>query len=243
MNRIAVLSDVHSNLHALTAVWQRVEEVGADAVYCLGDIVGYGARPVECLQFIREKGVVCVQGNHDALVADGSLSLDFNIYSLAAVEHNRALLDDENLQWLANLPTSHRMSESALFVHGAPDDRDRYLVYLDDLQEASETLFKKDGPGVCFFGHTHHPVVFDGHSFERVKQKTLFLEPEQRNLANPGSVGQPRDNDPRASFLWWDVKAQTLNYERVEYDIQGARQDILDADLPRILGDRLLEGR
>ena len=101
---------------------------------------------------------------------------------------------------------------------------------------------KKDGPGVCFFGHTHHPVVFDGHRFKRVKHKVVFLEPGQRTLANPGSVGQPRDNDPRASFLWWDRKAQTLNFERVEYDIQGARQDILDAGLPRILGDRLLEG-
>lgn len=243
MNRIAVMSDIHSNLHALTAVWERIDKIGIDAVFCCGDIVGYGARPVECLQMIRERGVTCVQGNHDALVADGSLSLDFNIYSLAAVEHNRELLSDEARQWLAALPTSYRLDERALFVHGAPDDRDRYLVYLDDLQEASESVMRLDGPGICFFGHTHHPVVFDGRSFERVKEKTLLLEPGERNLANPGSVGQPRDNDPRASFLWWDRQAQTLNYERVEYDVQGARQDILDADLPRILGDRLLEGR
>lgn len=243
MSRIAVLSDIHSNLQALTAVWQRLEQVGIDEVYCLGDIVGYGARPVECLQMIRAKGVTCVQGNHDALVSDGSLNLDFNIYSLAAVEHNRAVLDEESLQWLAALPTTYRLDSEALFVHGAPDDRDRYLVYLDDLQEASESVMELDGPGVCFFGHTHHPVLFDGHSFERVKQKSVFLEPGRRNLVNPGSVGQPRDNDPRASFLWWDRQTQVLNYERVEYDIQGARQDILDADLPRILGDRLLEGR
>jgi len=243
MSRIAVLSDIHSNLHALSAVWRRIDELGLDDVYCLGDIVGYGARPAECLQMIRDKGVTSVQGNHDALVADGSLSLDFNIYSLAAVEHNRALLDTEAKQWLAALPTTHRLDAEALFVHGAPDDRDRYLVYLDDLQEASESVRQVDGPGVCFFGHTHHPVVFDGQGFERVKQKTFFFEPGQRNLVNPGSVGQPRDNDPRARFMWWDRQGQTFNFERVEYDIQGARQDILDADLPRILGDRLLEGR
>jgi len=222
MSRIAVLSDIHSNLHALSAVWRRIDELGLDDVYCLGDIVGYGARPAECLQMIRDKGVTSVQGNHDALVADGSLSLDFN---------------------MAALPTTHRLDAEALFVHGAPDDRDRYLVYLDDLQEASESVRQVDGPGVCFFGHTHHPVVFDGQGFERVKQKTFFFEPGQRNLVNPGSVGQPRDNDPRASFMWWDRQGQTFNFERVEYDIQGARQDILDADLPRILGDRLLEGR
>ena len=243
MNRIAVVSDIHSNLHALTAVWDRIESIGVDAVFCLGDIVGYGARPVECLQMIRDKGVTCVQGNHDALVADGSLSLDFNIYSLAAVEHNRELLDAESLQWLGALPTRFRLDAEALFVHGAPCDRDRYLVYLDDLQEASERLMKEDGPGICFFGHTHHPVVFDGHGFERVRRESVPLAVGQRNLANPGSVGQPRDNDPRASFLWWDRAAGIVNYERVEYDIQGARKDILDADLPRILGDRLLEGR
>ncbi len=243
MSRIAVLSDIHSNLQALTAVWHRLEQVGVDDVFCLGDIVGYGARPVECLQLIRSKGVLCVQGNHDALIADSGLNLDFNIYSLAAVEHNRAALDAESLQWLADLPTKRRLDEEVLFVHGAPCDRDRYLVYLDDLQEASDKVMQADGPGVCFFGHTHHPVLFDGHSFERVKQKSVFLEPGERNLVNPGSVGQPRDNDPRASFLWWDRQTRVLNYERVEYDIQGARQDILDADLPRILGDRLLEGR
>ncbi|MCB1184214.1 metallophosphoesterase family protein [bacterium] len=243
MSRIAVLSDIHSNLHALTAVWRRIEEIGIDAVYCCGDVVGYGARPVECLEMIRERGVTCVQGNHDALVADGSLSLDFNIYSLAAVEHNRGLLNAEQLQWLADLPTYHRLDREVLFVHGAPCDRDKYLVYLDDLQEASERVMNEDGPGVCFFGHTHHPVIFDGHGFERVRQATVTLEHGQRNLANPGSVGQPRDNDPRSSFLWWDRSTNLLNYERVEYDVQGARQDILDADLPRILGDRLLEGR
>jgi len=243
MNRIAVISDIHSNLQALTAIWDRIETIGVDAVFCLGDVVGYGARPVECLQMIRDKGVTCVQGNHDALVADGSLNLDFNIYSLAAVAHNRALLSDESRRWLKGLPVSHRLDSGAMFVHGAPDDRDRYLIYLDDLQEASEQVRQVDGPGVCFFGHTHHAVMFDGRSFERVKQKTLFLAAGERNLANPGSVGQPRDNDPRASFLWWDRDAQALNYERVDYDVQGARQDILDAELPHILGDRLLEGR
>ena len=243
MSRIAVLSDIHSNLQALTAVWERMTDIGIDAVYCLGDIVGYGARPVECLQMIRDNDVTCVQGNHDALTADGSLNLDFNIYSRAAVEHNRAALDEESLSWLAALPTSHRLDSKTLFVHGAPDNRDRYLVYLDDLQEVSDHVMDVDGPGVCFFGHTHHPVIFDGHSFERVRQPTVSLVPDRRNLVNPGSVGQPRDNDPRASFLWWDRQSLVLNYERVEYDIASARQDILDADLPRILGDRLLEGR
>ena len=243
MTRLAVISDIHSNLQALTAVWARMEELGIDSIFCLGDVVGYGARPAECLAIIRQNNVRTVQGNHDALIADGSLHLDFNVYSLAAVEHNRKLLTKDDLDWLGALPPSYRHSQKALFVHGSPDDRDRYLIYLDDLQEASASLLEEDGPGVCFFGHTHHPVVFDGQGFLPVRQKKIFLEDSLRMLVNPGSVGQPRDNDPRASFLWWDQEEGTLNFERVEYDNLAARQDILESGLPRILGDRLLEGR
>jgi predicted phosphodiesterase len=243
MTRLAVISDIHSNLQALTAVWERMRERGIDSVYCLGDVVGYGARPAECLAMIRDNDVNTVQGNHDALIADGSLRLDFNIYSLAAVEHNRALLTEDDLSWLGALPTTLSPDKEALFVHGAHDDRDRYLIYLDDLQEASADVLKADGPGVCFFGHTHHPVVFDGQGFIPIRQKKVFLEKNLRMLVNPGSVGQPRDNDPRASFLWWDREEGSLNFERVEYDNLAARHDILEAGLPRILGDRLLEGR
>lgn len=243
MTRLAVISDIHSNLQALTAVWERMHERGIDTIYCLGDVVGYGARPAECLAMIRENNVHTVQGNHDALIADGSLRLDFNIYSLAAVEHNRTLLSEDDLAWLGALPTTLRPDKEALFVHGAHDDRDRYLIYLDDLQEASADILKTDGPGVCFFGHTHHPVVFDGQGFIPIRQKKVFLEKNLRMLVNPGSVGQPRDNDPRASFLWWDREEGSLNFERVEYDNLAARHDILEAGLPRILGDRLLEGR
>jgi predicted phosphodiesterase len=243
MSRTAVISDIHSNLHALTAVWKRIDELGIDKIYCLGDVVGYGARPAECLAMIRDNNVETVQGNHDALIADGSLKLDFNVYSLAAVEHNRELLSQDDLKWLGALPTSVKIDDETLLVHGSPDDRDRYLIYLDDLQEASASVLHEHGPGVCFFGHTHHPVVFDGAGFLPVREKKIQMDPEVRLLVNPGSVGQPRDNDPRSSFVWWDREASTLNFERVDYDNLGARRDILAAGLPRILGDRLLEGR
>jgi predicted phosphodiesterase len=243
MTRLAVISDIHSNLQALTAVWARMDELSIDSIYCLGDVVGYGARPAECLAMIRENNVRTVQGNHDALVADGSLRLDFNIYSLAAVEHNRQQLKEDDLNWLGALPTFLQPEKGALFAHGSPDDRDRYLIYLDDLQEASARVLESDGPGVCFFGHTHHPVVFDGQGFIPIRQKKIFLEKSLRMLVNPGSVGQPRDSDPRASFLWWDRREGSLNFERVEYDNLAARRDILEAGLPRVLGDRLIEGR
>jgi len=243
MNRFAVLSDIHSNIQALEAVWERVEAIGVDGVFCLGDIVGYGARPVECLSLIRDNNVVCVQGNHDALIANPRLNLAFNIYSLAAVAHNRQLLDEASLSWLGKLPTSVRHSAEILFVHGAPDDRDRYLVYLDDLQAASEEICRTDGPGLCFFGHTHLPMVFDGVRFDRVRQTSYRIPQGVRTLLNPGSVGQPRDKDPRASFAWWDQASASVHFERVAYDVEGARQNILDAGLPAILGDRLRDGR
>ncbi|MBK7046904.1 MAG: metallophosphoesterase family protein [bacterium] len=243
MNRIAVISDVHSNLQALTAVLARIDTLAVDGIYCLGDIVGYGARPSQCLDLVRERATASVQGNHDALIADPTLRLDFNIYSLAAVAHNRGLLSTEQLDWLRALPTRLRVDDRTQFVHGAPGDRDRYLVFLDDLQEAATALLEDDGPGVCFFGHTHHQVLFDGQNLLRPQPGDVHVDPSRRVLINPGSVGQPRDGDPRAAFAVYEPAAERVVFHRVEYDIEGARQDILAAGLPRLLADRLLQGR
>ncbi len=243
MNRIAVISDVHSNLQALTAVLERIDTLNVDALYCLGDIVGYGARPSECLELVRARSTASVQGNHDALIADATLRLDFNIYSLAAVAHNRGLLSAAQLDWLHTLPTRLRVDSRTQFVHGAPGDRDRYLVFLDDLQEAATALLEDDGPGVCFFGHTHHQVLFDGQNLLRPQPGEARVDPTRRVLINPGSVGQPRDGDPRAAFALFEPGAERVVFHRVEYDIEGARQDILTAGLPRLLADRLLQGR
>ena len=128
-------------------------------------------------------------------------------------------------------------------VHGAPGDRDHYLLYLGELHETASTLLAERGPGVCFFGHTHHPAVFSGSGFEPVVEGTMPLDPARRVMVNPGSVGQPRDGDPRGAFVVWDREAGTVTFVRVPYDVEAARQDILTAGLPQILGDRLLAGR
>lgn len=243
MNRIAVISDVHSNLQALSEVLSRIDALDVDGLYCLGDVVGYGARPSECLDLVRARSTGVVQGNHDALIADPTLRLDFNVYSLAAVAHNRGLLEAGQLDWLHTLPTRLRPDAGTQFVHGAPGDRDRYLVFLDDLLEVSSALLEDDGPGVCFFGHTHHQVLFDGQSLLRPQPGEVRVDPARRVLINPGSVGQPRDGDPRAAFAVLDRDAGVVTYHRVTYDLEGARRDILEAGLPRLLGDRLLQGR
>ena len=243
MTRVAIISDIHSNWQALRSVWSRIEELNCEQVYCLGDIVGYGARPLDCLNFLRKNRVQCVQGNHDSLVADGSQDLRFNPYSLVAVDHNRSLLSAEQLTYLNDLPTLIKLAPRVFLAHGSPDERDRYLVYRQDFRQIADELFSDGGPGLCFFGHTHHPVAFDGDAFCPWNEGPLVIDPMKMMLFNPGSVGQPRDGDPRASFLVWDNESSTITFERVEYNVARARDEILAAGLPDRLANRLLEGR
>ncbi len=243
MTRTAVISDIHSNWQALRSVWARILELGCDQVYCLGDIVGYGARPIECLEHLREHQVICIQGNHDALVADGSLELKFNTFSLAAVAHNRALLNADQLDFLGTLPIRMEPEPGVILAHGAPDDRDRYLLYYNDFLRTSADLLKKSGPGFCFFGHTHQALTFDGVDLVPQTQAKVPIDVQAMMLFNPGSVGQPSDGDPRASFIYWDREDGTINFEHVAYDIDRTREEILAAGLPERLASRLLEGR
>ncbi|RKZ13671.1 metallophosphoesterase [bacterium] len=241
--RIAVISDVHSNLQALQTVLARIDELGCDHLWCLGDVVGYGARPVECLELVRDRADICIQGNHDALVAKGGDNTYFNPRSLAAVAHNRQLLDPDQLAWLGALPTRHLEADGTLLAHGSPDDRDRYLITAGDLESVRRTDDAGAGPGLTFFGHTHQPVIFSASGPVTAPRGCCALPSGERILVNPGSVGQPRDTDPRAAFLWWDRGDNDLHFERLEYDLEAARQEILDAGLPPRLGDRLREGR
>ncbi len=243
MQRIAVISDIHSNLQALETVLARIDALGCDGLYCLGDIVGYGARPAECVALVRGRDAVCIQGNHDALVADGSLELGFNPRSLQAVAHNRQQLDDATLAWLAGLPVRRDLDRGTVLAHGSPQDRDRYLLFARDLELVRRDQEVQLGAGITFFGHTHQPVCYAGAGFAAQGPGAIELGGQGRLLVNPGSVGQPRDGDPRAALLIWDVAADQLRFERLDYDIETARSEIIAAGLPERLGDRLREGR
>ena len=231
MQRIAVISDVHSNLQALNTVLARIDELQCDGIYCLGDIVGYGARPHECLELVRDTGATCIQGNHDALVADGTLELGFNPRSLQAVVHNRELL------------TASDLDGGTVLSHGSPGDRDRYLLFSRDLEHVRREQEAAVGPGVTFFGHTHQPVCFGNDGAAPEPLGVIEVRPADRVLVNPGSVGQPRDGDPRSALLLWEPEARRLTFERHEYDVETARREIIAAGLPERLGDRLREGR
>jgi len=242
--RIAVLSDVHSNLEALEAV---LEHTGgrADTFYVLGDIVGYGADPQAVVDRLDALGGTLIAGNHDLAATDRFDTQWFNRVAATAIRWTVEALDDGGRAVLQALEP-RRESLAGLLVHGSVvDPAAEYVVNTGD----AAVSFEADPFEICFFGHTHLPVVFwtDGgtHVNRRglVDARALQLEPGTRYMLNPGSVGQPRDGDPRASYMLFDTEGRAATVHRVEYAIQTAQRKIRDAGLPEVLADRLAVGR
>ena len=239
--RYAVLSDVHANLEALEAVLADAAP-RADGLLCLGDVVGYGADPEACVERLATRGHVLVAGNHEHGVA-GLLDLDwFNPWARAAVEWTRARLDDAHRAWLGALPLTAEVGDATL-AHASPDRPDEweYLMSAED----GFAVFGAFATRLCFVGHSHLPGVWSlgssGPAFEPGSVETA-LEAGRRYLVNVGSVGQPRDRDPRAAYGLWDLDRGAVAIRRVAYDVGAARAKILASGLPRFLADRLALG-
>lgn len=241
--RILLVSDIHANLVALETVLQTAP--ARDAVWCLGDVVGYGPSPNECCERLREEQALCLAGNHDWAVL-GRLPLDeFNDLARAGLVWTRDALGPENRDWLETLSPQRVMPDHDLtLVHGSP--REPIWEYITDPLVAAENMafFKTSA---CCFGHTHRPLSY--HLDVRDHILTPRLLPEQtpfalkaKMLVNPGSVGQPRDGDPRAAYAIVDVTARTLTHYRVEYDIAATQRAMRDARLPERLIARLARG-
>jgi len=250
--RILLLSDIHSNLEALDACLAAAP--AHDTVVNLGDVVGYGANPNEVVDRSRSQGPHVVRGNHDKAVAGLSDVADFNPIAALAALWAREKLTAANMEWLRRLPQGPLHIEEAgdvYFVHGAPMDEDAYIV---SLRDAIEPLVAST-VAITFFGHTHIQGGFlwepEGSDVlrpefsSRVKAEKweVPLLNTGRYLINPGSVGQPRDGDWRASFALYDVDASTIEFHRVPYDVQTAQEKILAANLPVRLATRLSVGR
>lgn len=228
--RVLVLSDIHANANALASVLDSAGSV--DAVWCLGDIVGYGPDPNECIA--RLKGLshlVCLQGNHDA-AAVGELALEgFNAEARSSIEWLDEQLTNSSKDFLKGLKRRLEV-DGVTLAHASP--RQPVLEYLLDTYSAAENFayFSTDN---CFVGHTHVPVLFffndQGISLQLPKPNHTH-DLERRCIANPGSVGQPRDRDPRAAFAIYDDEANTWEYRRVEYDIPGVQERMRSAGLP-----------
>ncbi len=240
--RYAIVSDVHSNLEALRAVLDRIPV--ADGLFCLGDTVGYGPNPNECVALVRERATWAVLGNHDVAAVDGHGLAYFNQNARTALEWTRSVLDTENLAWLDGLSYEVRMPDY-LLVHGAPVE---YFNYILDKSAASAAFAATDAP-LIFVGHTHiadyYALGSDGtldHAF-RQSGGRLDLAEGTRYIVNAGSVGQPRDLNPDASFAFYDPEACCVVWERVAYPLEDTQAKMSEAQLPEALVRRLSAGR
>lgn len=239
--KYAIISDIHANLEALKATLQEIDKLGADKIICLGDIVGYGANPNECVENIRQRKIDSIIGNHDAVACGKTEPDNFNPVAREAALWTRSSLTKENREFLSELPESREI-ENFLTVHGAISNPDHYIFSTYDALIEFNLMRKQS---VCLFGHTHVRTyyMFQNDSSTSHHDYEFKIDPKAKYLINPGSIGQPRDRDPRASFLVYDTEKGTVKFTRLEYDISSAQRKIIEAGLDRRLADRLSEGR
>lgn len=241
--RYGIISDIHSNIEALTAIRKTLADERIDSFVCLGDIVGYGASPNECCEIVRDLCDVTLLGNHDAAVAG---RMDYSFYYEAArhaLDWSAAKLSPEHLGWLRGLPYTCQAGDVG-FSHGSPIDPEAY-EYIFALEQAQDLVpFTQDLPEITFIGHSHLCKAFalDREEVHEVVSTQFEVRPGMRYIVSVGSVGQPRDYDPRASYVIYDSKTRLFEFKRVAYDIESAARKIFDSKLERNFGNRLFIG-
>ncbi|MBN2352141.1 MAG: metallophosphoesterase family protein [Spirochaetales bacterium] len=243
--RCAIISDIHSNREALEAVLLTIGKLRVDKILCLGDVVGYNADPGFCVAKTLSVSASAVRGNHDKAVA-GLMNVEyFNSHAAEAVSWTRRTLDPESIAAVKNLaPGPIDAGEGILLCHGSPQEEDLYLVSEESVRDAFARL--RDfhaGARICFFGHTHMPLAIDNQMNLLNTEGAVFLEKDRVHLINPGSVGQPRDNNPDAAFGILDDDDRIFTFYRVPYAVKETQQKILRAGLPPVLAHRLTLGR
>jgi diadenosine tetraphosphatase ApaH/serine/threonine PP2A family protein phosphatase len=241
--RYAILADVHSNLAAFEAVLDDAGKRGGfDKIWCLGDVVGYGPDPHECIGRLRQFEHVCIAGNHDWAAIGKMDTSEFNPVAALAAHWTAEQLTDDDIDYLQNLPLTVLEGDFTL-VHGSP--REPIWEYLLST-EAAQDNFAYFETAYCLVGHSHVPLIFEQVADEAVYREfgedALKLG-EKRMIINPGGVGQPRDGDPRASYAIYDAEAQVIHHYRVEYDIPATQKKMAERGLPTPLIVRLSLGR
>jgi diadenosine tetraphosphatase ApaH/serine/threonine PP2A family protein phosphatase len=236
--RIGVFSDIHANWQALDAVLGDCSDV--DDIICLGDVVGYGGDPKRCLDFVRRQGWLTLVGNHDRACTDPEMLQWFNEEAAIAIRWTVSILEAEDLGWLKALPETH-VKQGVLLVHASPREP-IYEYVLDAATAEANLLLLQDR--VCFHGHTHVPGIFFFNGGSVAHDYRLGVAGFQGPmLINPGSIGQPRDAVPDASYGVWDTDTQSFEFRRVAYDRDGAKRAIIEAGLPERFALRLDYGR
>jgi len=240
--RIAILSDIHANVHALESVLKDAEKQGVEYLLCLGDIVGYGAFPGECIQLVRKNCSRAVIGNHDIFAAGDTSLENFSEDARISLEWTRVRLAEEERHYLKALPYILE-GDTTTYVHASLHNTKQweYLDYAPTLRKHFEIQETR----VCFVGHTHLPAIFESEELRSAElswNSPLALPRDVKVVVNAGSVGQPRDLDPRACYVIYDEAQSIVTYRRVRYEIERARNGILAIKMPRTLADRLTEG-
>lgn len=240
--KYAIISDIHANLEALEIALAEIEKHNVDAIICLGDVVGYNANPNECCDRLRELEIPTILGNHDAVACGLEEPWGFNSVALNAAMWTREHLTEENIEWLRSLPDVQKF-DGFLAVHGSPTNRNSYLFTWEDIVPHVNYV-KEQNCSLCFFGHTHSPGIFSADGVYTVGDDFKFaLGNGKVFFVNPGSVGQPRDGDPRASFGIIDTDTNEYQLVRISYPIKQAADRINDEGLPAVLAERLFLGR
>ena len=239
--KFAIIADIHANLEALQVVLEDTKAQKCTHYACLGDVVGYNANPKECLDIVRTMGMPVVKGNHDEYCSSEEDLEGFNPHAAEAVNWTRKQLSKEDRQWLRDLKYV-RLVASFSMVHSTLDGPQRWGYVFDKLAAAAS--FTYQNTAVCFFGHTHVPVAFVRDSMVRGGTYSKFrVEPGKKYFVNVGAVGQPRDGNPKAGYVVYDLDEQSIELRRLDYDIPKAQKKIMEAGLPQRLADRLSVGK
>lgn len=239
--RIAIFGDIHSNLEALQSVLADAQIQGCTHHICLGDLVGYSADPVACIETVRALNCPVIKGNHDEQAAMSGHLSTFTDLAADAMKWTRKQLSDTDKEWLRSLRL-HRVIRDFTVVHSTLDTPHKW-GYIVTPGDAAASFTYQHTP-VCFFGHTHEPFVFSTGIVVKKKNYDKFvLVPGTKYMINAGSVGQPRDGDWRAAYVIYEPEKQEVELRRIPYDIETTRQKILAAGLPNELAERLALGK
>ena len=246
--RVAIISDVHSNLEALKAVLDEIEQDNISIIVNLGDLVGYNANPKECVDLVQERKIISILGNHDRAATEVKYAEGFNILAYQALVWSAKTLTNGHKQFLKSLKHTKVLWDRYLLFHGVPENPDGYIFYLFQAKKVFNYMRKKTpGVRIGFFGHTHHRAVWQRDirgkvSKVEISEDHLLLDAEQMYLINPGSVGQPRQKQWKASYLVFTNDPETIHFRSVVYDINSAQNKIREAHLPEYLAERLESG-
>ena len=239
--KYAIIADIHSNLEAFQVVLQDIEKQKCTHVACLGDVVGYNANPKECLDTVRAMNIPCVKGNHDEFCSSDTPMEGFSPHAAEAGNWTRGKLTEDDRKWLRELKFLRLVSNFTI-VHATLDAPQRWGYVFDKLAAAAS--FTYQNTPICFFGHTHVPVAFIRDSVVRGDSYSKFrVQPGRKYFINVGAVGQPRDNNPKAAYVIYDMDEGSIELRRLEYDIATAQKKILEAGLPARLAERLAMGK